>query len=114
MKGGADGKEKGDRRPDLYIVARFLERLWLDGKDHSRASLQAAVGLNYNLFTWYMEWLQSKELVNITSHSEKDTVVITRKGLEAYHGFVVWVREIVGDIGPKKRAGNKPYDPPGQ
>jgi len=104
--------ENTERRPDLYIVARFLERLWLDGKDHSRADLQAAVGLNYNLFVWYMEWLLRKKLIAIQNSGDRETVVITHKGLDAYHRLVVWVREVVGDIGPRKRTGSKPYEPP--
>ena len=105
---------KTERRPDLYIVARFLERLWLDEKEYRSSTLQAAVGLNYNLFTWYLEWLQNKKLIIIKSNGGNESVVITQKGLDAYHRFVVWVRETVGDIGPRKRNGNKPYERPDQ
>jgi len=103
MKEPNGQRENAQRRPDLYIVARFLERLWLDGKEYRRLSLQAAVGVNYTLFTWYFTWLQNKGLITVKAENGQETVLITQKGVDAYHTFVAWVLETVGDIGPKKR-----------
>lgn len=101
----------GDLRPDLYIVARFLERLWLDEKEYKRSTLQAAVGLNYNAYSRYLQWLQIKGLINISTSDGVELISITSKGVDAYHTFVIWVRDTIGDIGPRRRNEEKTYEP---
>lgn len=85
-------------RPDLYVVARFLERLWRDPRPHGRTDLQMAVRLNYGVFRKYLDWMLSKELVALqVDGSGAERIVITPKGLETYHRLVGWIKDTVGD-----------------
>jgi len=52
-------------RPDIYVVSRFLEALWLRGQGPRRTALQMAVGLNSDVFTRYLSWLEGKGLVTV-------------------------------------------------
>lgn len=79
-------------RPDLYVVARFLERLWRDQRPHRKTDLQLAVRLNYNVFKKYLDWMDGKGLITVD-----ETVAITPKGLETYHTLVAWIKDTVGD-----------------
>lgn len=91
-----EGTEK-EFRPDLYVVARFLERLWLPGKEYKKTQLQMAVGLNYNVYTKYLNWLSNKGLIKIEKRSDKhEYVEITEEGVDAYRTLVEWIRKIMG------------------
>jgi predicted transcriptional regulator len=79
-------------RPDLYVVARFLERLWRDERPHRKTDLQLAVRLNYNVYKKYLDWMEQKGLIVVD-----ETVRITPKGLETYRTLVAWIKETVGD-----------------
>ena len=79
-------------KPDLYVVARFLERLWRDPRPHRKTDLQLAVRLNYNVYKKYLEWLEQKGLITVG-----ETVAITPKGLETYKTLVAWIKDTVGD-----------------
>ena len=86
-------------RPDLYVVARFLERLWTPDKEWKKTELQMAVGLNYNVYSRYLQWLQDKGLITIKDIDERHSVVrITEKGVEAYHTMASWIKDVIGDI----------------
>jgi predicted transcriptional regulator len=84
-------------RPDLYVVARFLERLWRDGRPHRKTDLQLAVRLNYTVYRKYLDWLVAKELVAVTATEDGERVAITPKGLETYRTLVAWIKDTVGD-----------------
>ena len=85
-------------RPDLYVVARFLERIWRAPRPCNRTDLQNAVRVNYNIFKKYLEWLVAKELVTIAPDAGGvERITITPKGLETYHRLVEWIKETVGD-----------------
>jgi predicted transcriptional regulator len=47
--------------PNLYVVARFLDVLARPDSDFSRSALQAAVGVNYDVFRKYVDFLVAKE-----------------------------------------------------
>lgn len=79
-------------RPDLYVVARFLERLWRDQRPHRKTDLQLAVRLNYSVYKKYLDWMEHKGLIVID-----ETISITPKGLETYRTLVEWIKETVGD-----------------
>ena len=79
-------------KPDLYVVARFLERLWRDERPHRKTDLQLAVRLNYNVYKKYLDWMEQKGLIVVD-----ETVRITPKGLETYKTLVAWIKETVGD-----------------
>lgn len=78
-------------------MARFLERLWRDGRPHRRTDLQFAVRLNYNVYRKYLDWMVAKGFVTVTPSEDGDRVAITPKGLETYHRLVVWIKETMGD-----------------
>lgn len=85
-------------RPDLYVVARFLERLWRDPRSYSRTELQMAVRLNYNVFKKYLEWMLAKELIALHADGTgAERVAITPKGRDTYHRLVEWIKQTVGD-----------------
>lgn len=85
-------------RPDLYVVARFLERLWRDERPHRKTDLQMAVRLNYNVYKKYLDWLVAKGLVELKAEADGgERVAITPHGLATYKTLVTWIRETVGD-----------------
>ncbi|HET6404180.1 MAG TPA: winged helix-turn-helix domain-containing protein [Candidatus Thermoplasmatota archaeon] len=85
-------------RPDLYVVARFLERLWRDERPHRKTDLQLAVRLNYNVYKKYLDWLSAKGLISLTPRDDgAELVSITPKGLETYKTLVGWIKDTVGD-----------------
>lgn len=84
-------------RPDLYVVARILERLWDEGAPMLRTRLQLASKVNYDVFTRYLEWMLSKGLVEFRPMGEREGVGITAKGEEAYRKLVQWINDIIMD-----------------
>ncbi len=84
-------------RPDLYVVARFLEKLIASGGQRRKTELQMAVGLNFNVYTKYLEWLESKNLIHTVEEDERSKyVALTPKGMETYKTLVKWIKEVVG------------------
>lgn len=79
-------------RPDLYVVARFLERLWRDQRPHRRTDLQMGVRLNYNVYRKYLDWMQDKGLI-----TSGEAIAITPKGLQTYQSLVTWIKDTVGE-----------------
>lgn len=87
-------------RPDLYVVARFLERFWRTRRPHGKTDLQLAVRLNYTVFRRYLDWMLEKGLLAMAPDGEgMDQVTITAKGLETYSTFVTWIYDTVGRPG---------------
>ncbi|TLZ52291.1 MAG: hypothetical protein E6K18_03170 [Methanobacteriota archaeon] len=83
-------------RPDLFVVARFLERLWREGEPMVKTRLQVAANVNYDVFAKYLAWFQSRGLVNLESDADgRDRVAITEKGKRAYRQLVEWINEFV-------------------
>jgi len=87
-------------RPDLYVVARFLDIMYKNGSPMKRTNIQLRLGLNYPKFTEYLEWLIDRQLLARTVDEEENCVKIglTPKGLESYHRLVDWIRETVQGI----------------
>jgi predicted transcriptional regulator len=81
-------------RPDLYVLARFLDTLHSSGQPMKKTNLQTSVGLNYPRFIDYLEWLVSHGLVQQTkSEDGGDLYSLSPQGLDAYHRLVAWIRE---------------------
>lgn len=83
-------------RPDLFVVARFLERLWREGEPMVKTRLQVAANVNYDVFARYLVWLQERALVVMQNNSDgHERVAITEKGKRAYRQLVEWMNEFV-------------------
>lgn len=88
-----------EAKPDLYVVARFLEKLISSGGSRRKTELQMAVGLNFNVYTKYLDWLEMKELVHIVEEDERSKYVsLTPKGMDTYKTLVKWIKDVVGTI----------------
>ncbi|TET90649.1 MAG: hypothetical protein E3J35_06115 [Methanomassiliicoccales archaeon] len=84
-------------RPDLYVIARFLERLWREGKAIIKTRLQTGVRLNYDVFLKYLDWTVKKGLVRVEEREGHEYLVLTKEGFEAYKRLVGWIRDVFGD-----------------
>ena len=91
-------RRAGEWRPDLYVVARFLDALYATERTYTKRQLQMAVGLNHALFVRYLDFLLDRKLVLIVEDGRGPPVVrVTPEGREAFHRFVGWVRDLLGD-----------------
>jgi predicted transcriptional regulator len=61
---------------NLYVVGRFLDRLAEPGRAWTKASLQPACGVNYDIFRRYLELLEGKGYVVVS----KTAVKLTKDG----------------------------------
>jgi len=80
-------------RPDLYVLARFLDVLHSNGQPMKKTNLQMRVGLNYPRFVEYLEWLVSHGLVRRKDEQGTELYSLSPQGLDAYHRLVAWIRE---------------------
>lgn len=87
-----------DWKPDLYVVARFLDRLWEPESSYTRSQLQMATRVNYDLFRRYLAFLHEKGFV-VVSPADKggDIIKLTMRGREAHAVLVEWIRRVVGE-----------------
>lgn len=82
-------------RPDLYVVARLLERLWRE-EAILKTRLQVAARVNYDVFSRYLDWLELHGLVAVESGGDgHERVHLTPKGHDAYLRLVQWINEVV-------------------
>jgi predicted transcriptional regulator len=96
-------------RPDLYVVARLLEALWRNHNRMRKTSLQMAAGLNYNVFTKYLEFLKARGLATVHPEGEGERVELTARGYEAHRFLVGGLAGVLGvgapaGIEPKRAA----------
>lgn len=83
-------------RPDLYVVARLLERLWREESAMLKTRLQVATNLNYDVFRKYLSWMVERGLVSFENSADgHEKVALTPKGEEAYRKLVQWINEVV-------------------
>jgi predicted transcriptional regulator len=83
-------------RPDLYVVARLLERLWRENGPMVKTRLQVAANVNYDVFSRYLAWMLAKGLVVLEKNPDgHERVSLLPKGTEAYRRLVQWVNEMV-------------------
>jgi len=88
-------------RPDLYVVARLLERLWRENGPMLKTRLQVAANVNYDVFSRYLTWMLEKGLVALENNPDgHERVALTAKGAEAYRTLVQWVNEVVRNRWP--------------
>ncbi len=83
-------------KPDLYVVARMLERLWREEEPMIKTRLQLASRVNYDVFSRYLAWMMDKELVTlINSGDGHERIDLTDKGEESYRKLVQWINEMI-------------------
>ena len=80
-------------KPDLYVVARFLDVLWWNNVGMKKTPLQMSVRLNYQTFLKYLEWLDEHELVIITVEDETERIKLSDKGKDAHKRLVEWIKD---------------------
>jgi len=87
------------RKPDLYVVARFLDVLWWNRVGMKKTPLQMSVRLNYPTFLKYLKWLQKHQLVKVvTDNDGNDKITLSDKGMEAHRRLVEWIKETMKDL----------------
>ena len=84
-------------RPDLYVVARFLDRLHDAGGSYRKTELQLAVRLNYNVYKKYLAWLEARRYVGVRAGPEGERIHLTAEGRTAHARLVAWIKETLGD-----------------
>ena len=83
-------------RPDLYIVARILERLWREEQPMLKTRLQTATNVNYDIFRKYISWMSDRGLIAVeTSDDGHERLRLTLKGEESYKKLVQWINEVI-------------------
>ena len=80
-------------RPDLYVLARFLDSLHSNGQPMKKTNMQMKVGLNYPRFIEYLDWLVSHGLVQQKDEGGAELYSLSPQGLDSYHRLVAWIRE---------------------
>ena len=89
------------KKPDLYIVARMLERLWREEEGMLRTRLQTAAGVNYDVFRKYLAWLSDRSLIEMRDTDDgHEKILLTPRGQEAYLKLVQWINEVIHDRPP--------------
>ncbi len=80
-------------RPDLYVLARFLDTLYSNGQAMKKTNLQMRVGLNYPRFMEYLEWMVSHGLLQRKDEDGAELYSLSQQGLDAHHRLVAWIRD---------------------
>jgi predicted transcriptional regulator len=83
-------------KPDLYVVARLLERLWKAQEPMLKTKLQVASNINYDVFRRYISWMDGRGLVAVENSTDgHERITLTPKGEEAYKKLVQWINEVI-------------------
>jgi predicted transcriptional regulator len=86
-------------KPDLYVVARFLDIMYRNGPALKKTNIQMLLGLNYGRFIEYLDWLLKRQLVaEKTDMEEGERIVLTPKGIDAYKTVVEWIKEMLDGV----------------
>ena len=89
----------GLEKPDLYVVARFLDIMYRNGSSMKKTNIQMLLGVNYPRFVEYLEWLLKRGLVAVSLDEEKaERIMLTPKGIDSYHRFVDWIKETLDGV----------------
>ena len=80
----------GDWRPNLYVVARFLDALHEGPR--TRSELQAAAGVNYDIFRRYLAFLEARGLVAAPADG---AVSLTAAGARTRRELREWIERFL-------------------
>jgi len=91
-------EKKSLEKPDLYVVARFVEALYRKGP-MKKTNLQMSTSLNYGTFSKYLQWFIEHELAEmLDSENYGERVHLTSKGVECHRKLVSWIRETMENL----------------
>jgi predicted transcriptional regulator len=90
----------GLEKPDLYVVARFLDIMYSNGTGMKKTNIQMLLGINYPRFMEYLGWLLKHDLVTQTLDEEEkaERIILTPKGIDSYHRLVDWIKETLDGV----------------
>lgn len=80
-------------RPDLYVLARFLDAMYENSQAMKKTNLQMKVGLNYPRFIEYLDWLVSHGFVQRKEEEGSELYSLSPQGVDAQHRLVDWIRD---------------------
>jgi predicted transcriptional regulator len=94
------------QRPDLYVLARMLERLASAPEGEGPTSLQLACGINYTQLERYLAFMIDRGLVASPATPDGDrTVRITDRGHRALEFLTRAIRDLLQEEFDPRRAG---------
>lgn len=86
-------------KPDLYVVARFLDIMYRNGPALKKTNIQMLLGLNYGRFIEYLDWLLKRQLVSEKVDKEEgERIVLTPKGIDSYNTVVEWIKDMLDGV----------------
>jgi len=85
-------------KPDLYVLARFLDTLYKNGQPMKKTNIQMRMGLNYSRFSEYLDWLLAHGLVFKDDTGDVELYGLSPRGLDSYHRLVDWIRDTMHDM----------------
>jgi predicted transcriptional regulator len=86
-------------KPDLYVVARFLDIMYRNGSGMKKTNIQMLLGVNYPRFMEYLDWLLKHDLVAEKVDEDKtERIILTAKGIDSYHRLVDWIKETLDGV----------------
>lgn len=86
-------------KPDLYVVARFLDIMFSNCSSMKKTNIQMLLGVNYPRFMEYLEWLLKRDLVAASLDEEgSERIKLTPKGIDSYHRLVDWIKETLDGV----------------
>jgi predicted transcriptional regulator len=87
-------------KPDLYVVARFLDIMYRNGPAMRKTNIQMLLGTNYPRFIEYLDWLLKHDLVTEKLDQEERTerILLTPKGIDSYHRLVDWIKDTLDGV----------------
>jgi predicted transcriptional regulator len=80
-------------RPDLYVLARFLDLLYESGQPMKKTNIQMRTGLNYARFSDYFDWMISHGFLQKKEEDGAELYSLSPQGLDAYHRLVAGIRD---------------------
>ena len=84
-------------RPDLHILARFLDRLAEpEAKPFTKSRLQRAVGLNYDLFRKYLAIAVERGWVTAKDAEAQETFTLSPDGHRVRKELAAWLASLFG------------------
>ena len=85
-------------KPDLYVLARFLDILYKNGQPMKKTNIQMRMGLNYSRFSEYLDWLLTHGLVFKDDNGDAELYGLSPRGLDSYHRLFDWIRDTMQDM----------------